>query len=110
MNYLRDELRMQMWSIRTRYDCARKVLTRHKDLPSLPERQIRGALRHIWCDWTYTAIDTPRAAHKSILRDNAKRIIDTSEEIRIGQYDAVQAGRKRIYEGRVTSPRVNAKR
>ena len=29
MENLREELRMQMWSIHTRYNCARKVLTRH---------------------------------------------------------------------------------
>ena len=94
---LRDELRMQMWNIRTRYDCAKKVPTHHKDLQALPERQIRGALRHIWCDWTYTSMDTPRAAHKSISRTNAKCMIETSEERRRDQYDAVQAGRLSVY-------------
>ena len=89
---LRDELRMQMWNIRTRYDCARKVLTCHKDLQALPEGQIRGALRHILCNWTYTSM-----AHKSISRANAKRIIETTEERGRDQYDAVQAGRLSVY-------------
>ena len=43
MASLREELHMQMWSIHTRY-----VLTHHKDLQALPERQIRGALQKIW--------------------------------------------------------------
>ena len=88
---------MQMWNIRIRYDCARKVLTRHKDLQALPEGQIRGALRDILCNWTYTSMDTPRAAHKSISRANAKCIIETTEERRRDQYDAVQAGRMSVY-------------
>ena len=94
---LRDELRMQMWSIRTRYDCTQKVLTHHKDLQRLPERQIRGALRHIWCDWTFTAMDTPREAHKAISSENARGMISTSEEIRQDRYDAVQAGHLSVY-------------
>ena len=63
---LREELRMQMWEIHTRYDCARKVLTRHTDLQVLPDKQIRGALRHIWCNWTYTSMETPRTTYKAI--------------------------------------------
>ena len=29
---LKEELRMQIWEIHTRYDCTRKVLTRHTNL------------------------------------------------------------------------------
>ena len=94
---LQDELRMQKWSIHTSHDCARKVLTRHKDLQALPERQARGALRHILCDWTYTSMDTPRAAHKSISHANVKRMIENSEEHRRNRYDAYQSERLSVY-------------
>ena len=94
---LREELRMQMWNIYTRYDCARKVLTCHIDLQALPERQIWGALRHIWCDWIYTSMDTPCAAYKSISRANAKRMIETSQEHMRDRFDAVQAERLSVY-------------
>ena len=77
-----EELRMQMWDIHTRYGCARKVLTRHTDLLALPDKQIRGALRHIWCDYMYTSMDTPRMAYKAISKANAKRMIETSQEHR----------------------------
>ena len=76
---------------------SRKVLILHKDLQALPERQIRGALRHIWCDWTYTYMDTPHAAHKSISRSNAKRMIETSEKHRHDQYVAYHSGRLSMY-------------
>ena len=62
-----------------------------------PERQIRGALRHIWCDWTYTSMDMPRAAYKFIFRANAKRMIETSQEHRRDRFVAVQAGRLSVY-------------
>ena len=42
-------------------------------------------------------MDTPRPAHKSISRANAKRMIETSEERRRDQYDAVQAGHLSVY-------------
>ena len=66
MENLRKELRMQMWSIYTRYDCARKVLTRHKDLQALPERHIRGTMQKIWCDWTLTGKKTPKEAQGNL--------------------------------------------
>ena len=75
---LRDELRMQMWSIRTRYDCARKVFTRHKDLQSLPERQIRGAMD----------MDTPWEAHKAISSENARCMISSPRKS--GKTDTTQ--------------------
>ena len=68
---LREELRLQMWDIHTRYDCPRKVLTSHTDLFFRPDKEIRGALRHIWCDYMYTSIDTPRMAYKAISKVNA---------------------------------------
>ena len=85
---LREELRMQMWEIHTRYDYARKVLTCHTNLQALPDKQIRGALRHIWCDWTYTSMDTPRMAYKAISKANAKRMINTSQEHRWDRFEA----------------------
>ena len=94
---LREELRMQMWEIHTRYDCARKVLTRHIDLQALPNKQIRGALRHIWCDYTYTSMDTPRMAYKGISKANAKWMIEISQEHRRDRFDAAKAGRLDTY-------------
>ena len=60
---LREELCMQMWSIHTRYYFAKKVLTHHKDLQALPERQVRGALQKIWCDWTFSGKKTRKEAY-----------------------------------------------
>ena len=59
---LREELRMQMWSIHTSYDCACKVLVNHKDLQRLPDRQAKGALQKIWCDWTFSNKKTRKDA------------------------------------------------
>ena len=97
MENLREDLRMQMWSIHTRYNCARKVLTRHKDLRDLPERQIRGALQNIWYDWTFTVMKTPKEAHKAISRENARRMIETSDMIRTHRFEAYQSGRLSVY-------------
>ena len=47
MQALRDELYMQIRSLHTRYDCARKVQANHLDLQKLPERQAKGALQKI---------------------------------------------------------------
>ena len=73
MECLREELRMQIWSIHTRYDCARKVLTSHKNLLALPEWQIRGVMQKIWCDWTFSGKKTCKEAYKMISRENARR-------------------------------------
>ena len=97
MENLREELRMQMWSIHTRYNCARKVLTHHKDLQALPERQIRGALQNIWCDWTFTGMKTLKEAHKAISRENARRMIETFEMIHRDRFEAYQSGRLSVY-------------
>ena len=53
MAALRDELYMQMRSIHSRYDCARKVMIRNPDLQKLPEKQAKGAIQKLWCDWTF---------------------------------------------------------
>ena len=84
---------MQMWEIHTRSDCARKVLTHHTNLLALPDKQIQGALRHIWCDYTYTSMDTPRMAYKAISKANAKRMIETSQEHRRERFKAAKAER-----------------
>ena len=73
------------------------MLTGHTDLQVLPDKQIRGALRHIRCDWTYTSMETPRAAYKAISLANAKRMIDTSQEHRRDRFKAVQAGQLSVY-------------
>ena len=62
---LREELRMQMWSVHTRYDCARKVLMNHLDLQKLPERQAKGALQKIWTDWSFSNKKTRKEAYKA---------------------------------------------
>ena len=97
MENLRKELRMQMWSIYTRYDCARKVLTRHKDLQALPERHIRGTMQKIWCDWTFTSKKTPKEAYKMISRENSRRMMDTSEMIHEDRHEAYRTGRLSVY-------------
>ena len=74
-----------------------KVQTLHTDLLALPDKQIRGALRHIWCDYTYPSIDTLRMAYKAISKANAKRIIETSQEHRRDRFDAAKAGRLDTY-------------
>ena len=71
---LREELRMLMWSIHTRYDCARKVLMNHLDLQKLPERQAKGGLQKIWSDWTFSKKKTRKDAYKAIPRENARHI------------------------------------
>ena len=90
---LREELRLQMWSIHTRYDCARKVLAHHKDLQALPEKQIRGALQKIWCDWTFSGKKTRKEAYKAISQENAHRMIDTTEMLLHDRREAYQSGR-----------------
>ena len=94
---LREELRMQMWSIHTRYDCAQKVLAHHKDLQALPERQIRGALQKIWCDWTFSGKKTRKEAHKAISREKARQMIDTTEMLRHDRREAYHSGRLSVY-------------
>ena len=94
---LREELRMQMWSIHTRCDCARKVLTHHKDLQALPERQVRGVLQKIWCDWTFSGKKTRKEAYKSISRENARRMIDTTEMLLHDRREAYESERLSVY-------------
>ena len=94
---LREELCMQMWSIHTRYYFAKKVLTYHKDLQALPERQVRGALQKIWCDWTFSGKKTRKEAYKSISRENARRMIDTTELLRQDRCEAYESGRLSVY-------------
>ena len=64
---LHEELRLQMWDIHTMYDCARKVLTRHTDLLSKPNEEIKKALKCIWHEYQYTSTDTPRMAYRACL-------------------------------------------
>ena len=94
---LREELRMQMWDIHTRYDCARKVLVNHKDLQRLPERQAKGALQKIWSGWTFSNKKTQKDAYKAISRENARRMIDTSEMLRHDRREAYKSGRISVY-------------
>ena len=77
MARLREELQMQMRSIHSRHDCVRKVMIRNPDLQKLPLRQAQGALQRLWCDWTYSNM-SQKAAQKTISRENARRMIDTS--------------------------------
>ena len=91
---LRDELRMQMWSIHTRYDCARKVLSNHLDLQKLPERQAKGALQKIWSDWTFSNKHTRKDAYKTISKENARRMTNMLMQDR---REAYQSGRLSVY-------------
>ena len=95
MEQLREELRMQMWSIYARYDC--KALTRHKNLQALPERQIRGTMQKMWCDWTFSGKKTTKEAYQMISRENAQRMIDTSEMIQEDRHKAYHTGRLSVY-------------
>ena len=96
MTQLREELRWQMRDLHRRYDCARKVLIRNPDLQKLPLRQAQGALQRLWCDWTYSKMSN-RMANKTINRENAKRMIDTSSMLRKDKFDAYQSGRISVY-------------
>ena len=94
---LREELLIQKWSIHTRYNCARKVLTNHKDLQALPERQVKGVMQKIWCDWTFSSKKTRKEAYKTISRENARRMIGTSETICHDRHKAYQSGCLSVY-------------
>ena len=85
-----------MESLHRRYDCARKVLTKNPDLQKLPLRQAQGALQKLWSDYTYSRMSN-RTASKTINRENARRMIDTSEMLRKDRYDAYQSGRLSVY-------------
>ena len=97
MQALRDELYMQMRSIHSRYDCARKVMIRHPNLQKLPEKQAKGALQKIWGDWTFSNMKNSKEAQKAISRENARRMIDTSDMLRRGRMEAYQSGRLSVY-------------
>ena len=88
---------MQMWSIHTRYDCARKVLVNHKDLQKLPERQAKGALQKIWCDWTFSNKKMRKEAYKAISRENASRMMDTTHMLMHDRREAYESGRLSVY-------------
>ena len=96
MAKLRDELYMQMRSLHSRYDCIRKVMIRNPDLQKLPLKQAQGALQKLWCDWTYSDLSS-REAQKTISRENARRMIDTSDMLRKDRMDAYQNGRLSVY-------------
>ena len=96
MSKLREELRWQMEDLHRRYDCARKVLIKNPDLQKLPLRQAQGALQRLWCDWTYSNM-SKRMAQKTINRQNARRMIDTSNMLRKDKFDACQSGRMSVY-------------
>ena len=97
MQTLRDELYMQMRSLHSRYDCAHKVMTRHPDLQKLPEKQAKGALQKIWSDRTFSSMKSSKEAHKAISRENARRMIDTSNMLRQDRIQAYQSGRLSVY-------------
>ena len=96
MAKLRDELYMQMRSIHSRYDCVRKVLIRNQDLQKLPLKQAQGAPQKPWCDWSYSDRSS-KEAQKIISRENARRMIDTSDMLRKDRMDAYQGGRLSVY-------------
>ena len=54
-------------------------------------------MQKIWCDWTYSGKQMRKEAFKAISRENAQRMIDTSEMIRQDRYDAYQNGRMTVY-------------
>ena len=88
---------MQMQSIHSRYDCARKVMIRNPDLQKLPEKQAKGAIQKLWCDWTFSDMKNSKEAHKAISRENACRMIDTSNMLRQECREAYQSGRLSVY-------------
>ena len=87
---------MQMRSIHSRYDCVRKVMIRNPDLQKLPLRQAQGALQRLWCDWTYSDL-SKKPTQKTISRENARRMIDTSSMLRKDRLEAYQSGRLSVY-------------
>ena len=97
MAALRDELYMQMRSIHNRYDCVRKVMIRNPDLQKLAEKQANGTIQKLWCDWTFSDMKNSKEAHKTISRENARRMIDTSNMLRQDHREAYQSGRLSVY-------------
>ena len=87
---------MQMRSIHSRYDCVRKVMIRNPDLQKLPLKQAQGALQKLWCDWTYSDLSS-KVAQKTISRENARRMIDTSSMLRKDRMEAYQSGCLSVY-------------
>ena len=96
MAKLRDELYMQMRSLHSRYNCVRKVMIRNPDLQKLPVKQAKGPLQKLWCDWTYSNM-SKKMAKKTISRENARQMIDTSSMLRKDRLEAYQSGRLSVY-------------
>ena len=96
MAALRDGLYMQMRSLHSQYDCVRKVMVRNPDLQKLPVKQAKGAIQKLWCDWTYSDLSS-KEAQKVVSRENARRMIDTSDMLRQDCMDAYQDGRLSVY-------------
>ena len=96
MAALRDELYMQMRSLHSRYDCVRKVMIRNPDLQKLPVKQAKGAIQKLWCDWTFSDLSS-KEAQKAISKENARRMIDTSNMLRQARMDAYRDGRLSVY-------------
>ena len=76
-----------MRNLHSRYDCVRKVMIRNPDLQKLPLEQVQGALQKLWCDWTYSDLSS-KQAQKTISRENARRMIDTSSMLRKDRMEA----------------------
>ena len=73
--------------LHSRYDCVRKVIIRNPDLQKLPVKQAKGAIQKLWCDWTYSDLSS-KEAQKVISKENARRMIDTSDMLRKDRMDA----------------------
>ena len=93
---LREELRWQMKDLHRRYDCARKVLLKNPDIQRLPLKQAQGALQRLWCDWTFSSMSR-RKAHKEINRQNARRMIDTSDMLGKEKSEMYQSRSMSVY-------------
>ena len=72
-------------------------MIRNPDLQKLPEKQAKGAIQKLWCDWTFSDMKSSKEAHKAISRENARRMIDTSNMLRQDRMDAYQSGRLSVY-------------
>ena len=73
------------------------MLTNHKDLQALPERQVKGVMQKIWCDWTFLGKKTRKKAYKAISRENTRWMSETLETIRHDRHEAYQSGRLSVY-------------
>ena len=71
-------------------------MIRNPDLQKLPVKQAKGAIQKLWRDWTFLDLSS-KEAQKAISRENARRMIDTSNMLRQDRMAAYRDGRLSVY-------------